>query len=49
MASPQVFVESYVTLNGSGSQLFIDSTVDIANCKDDWKNKTWILPFKKQN
>ncbi len=41
----QVFVESYVALNGHLSQLFIDKTVDLYQEEESFKPKTWILPF----
>ncbi|PUZ22576.1 HTTM domain-containing protein [Chitinophaga costaii] len=45
---PQVSVASYVSLNGSGSRLYIDSTVNLATQRESWfGHKTWILPFKK--
>jgi hypothetical protein len=44
---PVVTVESYVTLNGSGSRLYIDSTVDLAKQSENFYHKTWILPFQK--
>jgi hypothetical protein len=44
--NPVVTVESYVTLNGSGSRLFIDSTVDLAKQPENFYHKTWILPFQ---
>ena len=41
-----VQVESYVTLNGTGSRLFIDSTVNLAAQKETWfGHKKWILPY----
>jgi hypothetical protein len=43
---PIVTVESYVTLNGSGSRLYIDSTVDLAKEKEDFSHKKWIRPFQ---
>ncbi|PZF74555.1 HTTM domain-containing protein [Taibaiella soli] len=43
---PVVTVESYVTLNGSGSRLFIDSTVDLAKEYESFQSKKWILPFQ---
>jgi hypothetical protein len=43
---PVVTVESYVTLNGSGSRLYIDSTVDLMKERESWRAKKWILPFK---
>jgi len=42
---PIVTVESYVTLNGSGSRLYIDSTVDLSKQEDNFSSKKWILPF----
>jgi hypothetical protein len=43
---PVVTAESYVTLNGSGSRLYIDSTVNLANEKETFLgHKKWILPF----
>jgi hypothetical protein len=43
--NPIVTAESYVTLNGSGSMLYIDSTVNLANEQDTFDHKKWILPF----
>ena len=44
---PQVTVESYVSLNGTGSQLYIDSSVNLADEKESWfAAKKWILPYK---
>jgi hypothetical protein len=48
IADPAVTVESYVTLNGMGSRLYIDSTVNLAHEKESWfGHKKWILPLKK--
>lgn len=44
--NPEIRVECYVTLNGSGSRLFIDKTVDLTREEESFKNKTWILPFE---
>jgi hypothetical protein len=42
-----VQVESYVTLNGSGSRLFIDSSVNLAAQKETlFGHKKWILPYQ---
>lgn len=46
---PIVTVESYVTLNGSGSRLFIDSTVNLAKEYESFQSKKWILPFQPKN
>jgi len=43
----QVFVESYVALNGRLSQLYIDKKVDLYQEKKSFKHKNWILPLKK--
>jgi HTTM domain/Vitamin K-dependent gamma-carboxylase, lumenal domain len=46
-SDPQVTVESYVSLNGTGSQLYIDSSVNLADEKECWfAAKKWILPYK---
>lgn len=40
-----VYVEDYVSLNGRPSQLFIDSTVNLALEKESFRHKKWVLPF----
>ena len=42
---PEVYVQSYVTLNGSGSMPFIKEDVNLAAEKESFKNKKWVLPF----
>jgi Vitamin K-dependent gamma-carboxylase len=43
----QVQVESYVTLNGTGSRLYIDSSVNLAAQKETlFGHKKWILPYQ---
>ncbi len=44
--SPKIYGEVYVTLNGRRSQLFIDSTVDLAAEKLSWKHYNWVLPYE---
>lgn len=44
---PEVRVESYVTLNGSGSRLFLDRSVDLTKEEEGWLPKKWILPFNE--
>jgi len=44
--SLEIYVESYVALNGRRSQPFIDSSVNLAEKKESFKHKDWILPFK---
>jgi len=43
--SPEIYVKSYVTLNGRLSKEFIDSKINLANGKDSFAHKKWILPF----
>ncbi|MVM31257.1 HTTM domain-containing protein [Spirosoma sp. HMF4905] len=45
--NPIVTAESYVTLNGSGSRLYIDSTINLANEEETFDHKRWILPFRQ--
>ena len=42
----QVFVESFVALNGHVSRPFIDPTVDLYQQKESFAHKNWILPFE---
>ena len=41
----QVFVDSYVALNGRLSQPYIDKKVDLYKERESFKHKNWILPF----
>lgn len=42
----QIFVESYVALNGRLSTAFIDPKTDLTKETESFKPKNWILPFK---
>jgi len=44
---PMVFVDSYVSLNGRGSQRFIDPGANLAKMEQSLLHKTWILPFEE--
>ncbi len=44
----QVFVESYVALNGRLSQPFIDPKINLYQEKESFKPKKWILPFNDE-
>ncbi|WP_367390221.1 HTTM domain-containing protein [Lewinella sp. LCG006] len=46
--NPQVYVESYVALNGRGSQPFVDPDVDLAQVEISLKHKNWLLPFRDE-
>ena len=41
----QVFVESYVALNGRMSQPYVNPEVDLASVTESWAPRTWLLPF----
>lgn len=43
-----IFVESYVALNGRLSRAYIDPEVDLAQEKESFKHKTWVLPFNDE-
>jgi len=43
--NPEVYVSSYVALNGRLSQKYIDPTINLAKEYESFKYKTWILPF----
>jgi hypothetical protein len=47
LQNPKITVESYVTLNGKGSQLFINKYVDLTKIHDSFTNKWWILPLNE--
>lgn len=44
----EVYVESYIALNGRRSRPYIDPTVDLAQEKETLRNKNWILPFNDE-
>jgi hypothetical protein len=48
MTDPEIRVEAYVTLNGSGSRLFIDKEVDLTKEKEGFAHKSWVLPFEEK-
>ena len=43
--NPEVYVECHVALNGRRSRPYIDSTIDLSKEKENFKTKSWILPF----
>ena len=46
---PEVRAEVYVTLNGSGSRLFIDPERDLSLERETFGHKDWILPFERND
>lgn len=43
--APEVYVDSYVTLNGRLGKPLVNSLVDLSKEKESLSSKTWILPF----
>jgi hypothetical protein len=43
--NPQVYVDSYVALNGRLGKPLIDPTTNLANEQDSFRHKTWITPL----
>lgn len=46
--SPQVYVDSYVALNGRLGKPLIDPTINLAEKKESFKPKAWILPLNDE-
>ena len=46
--NPEVYVESYVALNGRLSQKYIDPKINLAKEYESFAHKTWILPFNDE-
>ena len=46
--NPEVYVDSYVALNGRLSQKYIDPKINLANEYESFQPKTWILPFENE-
>lgn len=46
--SPEVYVDSYVTLNGRSGKVFINPHTDLAKENDSFKPKSWILPMNDE-
>ena len=46
--SPEVYVDSYVALNGRLGRPLIDPNTDLAKQKDSFDNKPWVLSFNDE-
>ena len=46
--NPEVYVESYVALNGRLSKKYINPKINLANEYESFQHKTWILPFNDE-
>lgn len=44
----EVYVDSFVALNGRSSRRFIDPKVDLMKENESFKHKDWILPFEDE-
>ena len=44
---PAVYVDSFVALNGRQSRRFIPETLNLNLIKDDWKHRSWLIPFNQ--
>ncbi|MEX1011896.1 MAG: HTTM domain-containing protein [Balneolaceae bacterium] len=45
---PEIYVESYVAVNGRGSQSYVDPTVDLTTIKPSLKHRNWLLTFNDE-
>ena len=46
--NPEIYAESYVTLNGRLSRQFINPKINLANEKESFAVKKWIIPFHEK-
>jgi hypothetical protein len=46
--NPEIYVESFVALNGRRSSPYVDPEVDLTTVKRNLKPKKWILPFNDE-
>ncbi|MEQ8524897.1 HTTM domain-containing protein [Gracilimonas sp.] len=42
---PEIFVDSYVALNGRRSKRYVNPDIDLTEIKPSLKHRTWLLPF----
>lgn len=48
VSDPEVYVESYVALNGRLSRKYIDQKINLAKENESFAHKNWILPFNDE-
>jgi len=46
--NPEVLADVYVTLNGKGSRPMVDKSINLANIKDGFLHKKWVLPYMER-
>jgi hypothetical protein len=45
---PQVYVDSYVALNGRMGKPLVDPRTDLSLCRESFSHKPWITPFENE-
>jgi len=48
LKAPQIYVDSYVALNGRIGKPLVNPTTDLAEEQDSFLHKSWITPFKDE-
>jgi hypothetical protein len=46
--NPEIYVDSFIALNGRLSKRYINPDIDLTKVEDSWKHKDWILPFNEK-
>ena len=46
IANPEVRVACYVTLNGSGTRLYIDPYRDLTKINESFAHRDWVIPYQ---
>jgi hypothetical protein len=44
---PEIYVDSFIALNGRLSKRYINPEIDLTTIEDTWSHKDWILPFNE--
>jgi len=43
--NPEIYVDSYVALNGRGSQPYVNPDIDLTTITESQNRQTWLMPF----
>lgn len=46
--NPEIYVDSYVALNGRSSQRYVNPEIDLSEIEPSLKHRTWLLPFNDE-
>ena len=46
--NPEIYVDSYVALNGRSSQRYVNPKIDLSEIEPSLKHRTWLLPFNDE-